>query len=246
MMKLLKISTIIVLLLPFFCLSQSKKAPAKSKSGKKTSSAVFRQKDNVPALIPHKKGNKLGYVNQQKKYVVQPIYDIAMFFSEDCNLLNSKNEAARKYGTANFATVEQNKIVYRINAAGKRVYTYRSEDLGLCREPYKPQKYNAYILDGKYGIIDREKFKDPNDKSQYTVYPQYQYLFILEGKDYEHPMIIAADNDRFGVIDINNKVIVPLQYHDIKRNYSWKIAGLFEVTKDDKTYFYIDTDNKAY
>lgn len=59
-------------------------------------------------------------------------------------------------------------------------------------------------------------------------------------------MIVASKNNKFGVIDVNNKVIIPFEYNDIKRNFSWKLARLFEVTKDGKNYFYIDVNNNAY
>ena len=68
----------------------------------------------------------------------------------------------------------------------------------------------------------------------------------MEGDDLKNPMSIATKNNQFGVIDVNNKVIIPFEYSDIKRNFSWKLARLFEVTKDGKNYFYIDVNNNAY
>jgi len=59
-------------------------------------------------------------------------------------------------------------------------------------------------------------------------------------------MIVATYNDKFGVIDVNNKIIIPFEYADIKRNYSWKLGKMFEVTKDDKNYYYIDSYNQSY
>ena len=97
-----------------------------------------------------------------------------------------------------------------------------------------------------YGIIEDSKFENPGDYRQFTIYPQYDYLHILEGDDLKNPMIVASKNNKFGVIDVNNKVIIPFEYNDIKRNFSWKIARLFEVTKDGKNYFYIDVNNNAY
>ena len=98
----------------------------------------------------------------------------------------------------------------------------------------------------KYGIIEDSKFENPGDYRQYTIYPQYDYLHILEGDDLKNPMIIASHQNKFGVIDVHNKVIIPFEYSDIKRNFSWKLARLFEVTKDGKNYYYIDINNKGY
>lgn len=59
-------------------------------------------------------------------------------------------------------------------------------------------------------------------------------------------MIIASANNRFGVIDVYNNVVIPFEYTDIKRNYSWKLGRLFEVTKDGSNYFYVDNKNRKY
>ncbi|MGO4707758.1 WG repeat-containing protein [Chryseobacterium sp. 2TAF14] len=202
--------------------------------------------EEAPLLIPQKKNGKSGFVNQKGKFVIQPEYDLVMFFGEDCNLLNSPNEKVRKFGSKDFATVEKNKITFRINASGKKVYQYKDADLGRCSLELKKALFHAYILNGKYGIIEDSKFKNPSDRSQFTIYPDYQYLYILEGNDQANPMIVATYNDKFGVIDINNKIVIPFEYADIKRNYSWKLGKMFEVTKDDKNYYYIDSYNRSY
>ena len=46
-------------------------------------------------------------------------------------------------------------------------------------------------------------------RDRYTIYPQYDYLHILEGDDLKNPMIIASHQNKFGVIDVHNKVIIP-------------------------------------
>ena len=59
-------------------------------------------------------------------------------------------------------------------------------------------------------------------------------------------MIIAVRDDKFGIIDVKGKTIIPFEYEEIKRNYSWKLGRLFEVTKDGDNYYYIDINNNAY
>lgn len=201
----------------------------------------------LPVLIPRNENGEFGYVNQNGKFIIKPEYHIAVFFYEDCNLLNSPNEKVRKFGTDEYATVEKDMISYRIDKTGKRVYQFKDSDLGKCKfGDYKQQPYQAYILNGFYGIIEKEKFVNAADYRDYKIYPQYQYLYIMEGDDVENPMIVASHNDRFGVIDVNNKVIVPFEYSNIKRNFSWKLGRMFEVTKDGKNYYYIDARNKTY
>lgn len=223
--------------------STSKKASGDGRSN--TNLVVVNP--NLPVLIPKKKDAEFGYINQNGKWIVPAEYHIAVFFYEDCNLLNSPNEKIRKFGTKDYATVEKDLISYRIDQKGKRVYQYKDADLGKCKfEAYKQQVFQAYILNGFYGVIEKSKFVNATDYRQYQIYPQYQYLYIMEGEDTANPMIVASNNDKFGVIDVNNKVIVPFQYANIKRNFSWKLGRMFEVTKDGSNYYYIDAANKAY
>ena len=219
-----------------------------SKPSFKTSSEsnLIAINENIPLLIPQKKNDNFGYVNQKGKTIIAPQYHIAMFFAEDCNLLNSQNTKAKKFGTAKFATVEKNNIAYRIDMSGKKVYQYNDADLGKCNMEFKKQLFHAYILNGLYGVIEDSKFSNPADRSHFKIYPKYDYLHILEGDDLSNPMIVASQKDKFGVIDVNNNIIIPFEYADIKRNYSWKLGKMFEVTKDDINYYYIDSNNKSY
>lgn len=200
----------------------------------------------VAKLIPYKSktNGKYGYITQNKTIHIPAEYDNVGFFAEDCNLLNSPNLEARKFGTKEYASVRKAGVDYRIDTKGKRVYQYSTADLAPCTLQYKKQKYNAYRQNGFYGIVEAAAF-NPNVQN-FVIYPQYEYLHILEGDDIENPMIIACKQNLFGVIDVNGRVIIPFQYSDIKRNYSWKLGKLFEVTKNGTDYYYIDINNKAY
>ncbi len=202
------------------------------------------KEDLVPSLIPQKIDQKSGYINQSGKVVITPEYHIAMFFSQDCNLLNSPNKNARIFGSADYATVEKNNISYRINKKGSRVYQYKKSDLGKCSEPYEMHKYKAFTLNGAYGLVSKDSI-DLGGYKDFDIYPQYQMLYVLES-DRENPMIIAVKNNKFGIVDKNNKTVIPFAYNDIKMNLSWQTAHLFEVSKDGKNYFYVDKNNKAY
>jgi len=259
MMNMKNILNLWCLFISIFVFSQTKsvkKLPVKNvtKTAVKKGPAVAKPNPDLviinpdlPVLIPKKEDGKFGYVNQNGKFIIKPEYHIAVFFYEDCNLLNSPNPKVKKFGTNEYATVEKDMISYRVNKAGKRVYQFKDSDLGKCKfEDYKQQLYQAYVLNGFYGIIEKTRFVNAADYRDYQIYPQYQYLYILEGDDTADPMIVASHNDRFGVIDVNNKVIVPFEYSNIKRNFSWKLGKMFEVTKDGKNYYYIDAKNKTY
>ena len=135
---------------------------------------------------------------------------------------------------------------FRINEAGKRVYLFKDSDLGKCPREFKSQLFHAYVMNDQYGIIEDARFENPGDYREFTIYPQYDYLHIMEGEDLNNPMIVALRNNRFGIIDIHNNIIVPFEYSDIKRNFSWILAGLFEVSKDGTNYYYVDAMNTGY
>ena len=200
----------------------------------------------IPELIPHKVKGKYGYVNRSGKMVIPAEYSHAGFFLENCNLANSPNPKAAVYATGDFAFVRQDGVDYRIDKKGKRVYVYREEDMGKCPLSFKPQIYHVYVQNGFFGLIEDAVFRDPKDFRQYRIFPQYQYLHLIENDDVDNPLLIAGQNNRFGIIDKNGVEIIPLQYADIKPNFSWKQAHLFEVSLDGKNYFFIDINNKRY
>lgn len=203
--------------------------------------------DSIPDLIPRKLEQNYGFVNQKGEMKIPAQYKNVGFFTEDCKLLNSPNEKLREYGSEKYASVRtlQN-VDYRIDKKGKKVYRFKEEDLGKCPFEYKAQLYHSYVRGGFYGVIDRSKFENEMDYRQYVIYPQFQYLHIMEGDDLKNPMIIATYDNRFGVIDIKGNIIIPFRYADIKRNFSWKIARLFEVSYDGKEYFFVDRYNNRY
>lgn len=228
--------------------SQTKKSVQKKTPIKKnvTKAEMPVVNDSVAVLIPFKSEGKFGFRNQKGKVVIKPQFSNVGFFTEDCNLLNSSNEKVRKFGGKKFASVRLEGVDFRIDQQGKKVYQFKDADLGKCDNGFKKQYFHGYMKNGFYGIIEDAKFENPEDYRQYRIYPQYHYVHVLEGDDLRNPMIIASVNDRFGIIDVNNKVILPFDYLGIKPNYSWKLARLFEVTQDGKNYFYVDEKGRKY
>ena len=206
--------------------------------------STFGQSADIPDLIPKSINKKTGYIDQKGNVIIEPQYHIAMFFAEDCNLLNSPKENLRQFGSADFATVEKNQISYRIDRKGKRVYRYKKEDLGKCVSPYESPEYKAFVMNGFYGLVSKGSVDYKNYKD-FEIYPQYQMLYVLDG-NIEDPMIIAVRENKFGIINKKNQVVIPFEYEDIKTNLSWKTASLFEVSKNGKDYFYINKNNHAY
>ena len=206
--------------------------------------STFGQSADIPDLIPKSINKKTGYIDQKGNVIIEPQYHIAMFFAEDCNLLNSPKENLRQFGSADFATVEKNQISYRIDRKGKRVYRYKKEDLGKCVSPYESPKYKAFVMNGFYGLTIKSD-ADVRNFRDFEIYPQYQMLYVLDG-NIEDPMIIAVRENKFGIINKKNQIVIPFEYEDIKTNLSWKTASLFQVSKNGRDYFYVDKNNQAY
>lgn len=194
---------------------------------------------DIPELIPKKTNGKFGYVNKKGKFVIQPKYYVALFFAKDCSLLNSPNIKVRQYGTEEFATVEKNQVSYRIDKEGQEVYQYKDSDLGKCNKSFVKTKFQAYKRGGAYGLVY-------SNTSNFKIVPQYELVHVMESEELEYPMIVAVSGGKFGVVDINNVTIIPFEYEDIKRNFSWKLGRMFEVSKNGKDYYFIDAANRRY
>ncbi|MHA6696527.1 WG repeat-containing protein [Chryseobacterium sp. A301] len=244
-MKLLVRNLILILVFISLGISGQNTSPKSSNESQK--SQYEKINDSIPGLIPRKTEGKFGYVNQSGEMVIPAQYKNVGFFTTDCKLLNSPNEKVREYGSDAYASVRTvENVDYRIDKSGKKVYRFKEQDLGKCPYEYKAQLYHSYVRSGFYGVIDRSKFENEMDYRQYIIYPQFQYLHIMEGDDLKNPMIIATYDNRFGVIDIEGNIIIPFRYADIKRNFSWKLARLFEVSKDGKEYYFVDRYNNRY
>lgn len=201
---------------------------------------------SVATLIPFLQKGKYGYKSQSGKVVIKPIYNNVCFFADDCRILNSPNEKIREFGSSQFASVQINGVDYRIDDKGQLVYKLKESELGICPSSYQHQKYLVYKFKNSYGLIEYDHYTEDGNKQIFKIPPQYEMIHVMESEDRENPMLIATKNDKFGIIDINNNIIVPFEYMDIKRNFSWKLGHLFEVSKDGKHFYYIDSSNKAY
>lgn len=201
---------------------------------------------NVPELIPINRGGLYGYLNSKThKVAIKPKFSSTLFFNEDCNLLNSPNLEVRQYGTADFATAMLHGKTVRIDKTGKVVYTFDKKDFGKCLKPFVAPIYVSYEKEGRYGLAKKDR-AGRLDLNQIYINPIYQYTFVMDSQDKEEPMIIAIQNDKFGVLDKEGKVILPFIYADIRRNLSWREAYLFQVSLDGKHYFYIDRNRHIY
>lgn len=200
----------------------------------------------IPLLIPVNRNGKIGYLDSvSKKIAIAPQFHLGLFFQEDCNLLSSESIEERKYGTEDYATVEIKEETMRIDKKGKIVYRYKQDELGKCTKLFIAPLYTSYEKNNRYGVRKRNR-SGVFSASDIYIQPMYQYTYVLDSSDGENPMIVAINNDRFGIIDKNNNTILPFIYQDIKKNKSWRDANLFSVSMDGKHYYFVDKNGTDY
>lgn len=137
---------------------------------------------------------KMGLIDKDGKVIVEPKQSFVFYFPNS-NLLITENENLR--GLVN----KQGKILFET----KLEYIDITADVGRI----------SFILDKKKGILDRE--------GNILIKPIYDKIIndsndsdnLIVGKKY----LNASQNEsyKYGIVNINNKQIVPLDYDDIVR-----------------------------
>lgn len=172
--------------------------------------------------------NKKGYVNEKGELVVKMIYDKAHNFSKDGIAIVGKevNDSATKYSA--------------IDVKGKEMFTFSSseyKDFGAFVNGYLPvQKENdeVVLLDKtgkKYCSIGKWKsyipmwlgfndgvivFKDgdayglKNEKGEIVIRAKYDELLPIT--DINSKYYLAKKQDKYGIVDKDDKVIIPFDY----------------------------------
>ena len=172
--------------------------------------------------------NMQGYINEKGEIVIKPSYDLAFNFSTDGLAIVGKkeNDSTTKY--------------LIIDTQGKEIFSFSSneyKDFGTFNNGYLPvQKDNdeVVLLDKtgkKFTSIGKWKgyipywlgfndgvivFKDgnvyglKNEKGEIVVRAKYDELIPLTMINPKH--YLAKKQDKFGVIDKDDKVIIPFDY----------------------------------
>lgn len=177
---------------------------------------------------------------------------------------NNRIETGRFF---KFFIVKKNKTVGIIDKQAKIILPFSFEDIYPC---FYDQE-NRFIAKqkGNYGIIDiKGKSIVPFEYSEISNWVEYgpeahfvtknhkKGLLSREGKIlipsvydelhyYDDQIIILSRMGKFGVVNINNKVIIPLEYEIIYSDYSIfekETNNQFYVRKNGK-YFIIDNNN---
>jgi len=195
--------------------------------------------NNEALLFARKRNNKTGYVNQNGKYVIPPIFDMGYGFVDGIAavVLNDKvgfinntgiyiieprfqyNDYYFYYGfTEGLAPVRMNDKWGYINKMGDWAISPKFDDAWIFEKGLA-----RVCVEDKWGYIDRN--------GDYVCTPKYQYV----GKFSEGLAVVSNEDFKYGYINTKGKLVIDLVFE----NASDFSDGLATVEVNGK-YGYID------
>lgn len=162
-----------------------------NKAGKVPFDNVFALIDGKAGLFIVKQNNKYGLLNTKGQFILPLEYDDIENFDRN-NLFKVKQNG--RYGI--------------VDKTGKVVMPVQYLEMDDFSTIYRDQKL-AYIKDenGKYGFFNR--------KAEIIVLPQYDDIKKHSSLYLEYGMAVVSKNGKWGVINMDNKEIVPILYNKI-------------------------------
>lgn len=181
--------------------------------------AYSQQKTLDENLIPVQKDGKWGFTDSNLKFVIEPQYEDASPFAPS----KYKNEVIKvakvKIDDENICIKIDNTAI-DCNAV-QRIYPFNVE----TSVQLKSESETIPKIDNEQENFEK-KFSKNYDKSE---------LF------YKNPLLFLVNKGKAsGIVDQNNKIVVPLDYHFIRRT-GLKKQLLIQAGKGDKYYFYNTT-----
>ncbi|MEZ5427521.1 MAG: WG repeat-containing protein [Pyrinomonadaceae bacterium] len=192
---------------------------------------------DLPVLIPYRKGDKMGYANQAKEFVIESKYDLAKPFDEGLAVVSLND----KYGL--------------IDATGEELIPLKYDWIGPFDEGLA-----MITLNGKYGFIDKTGKEIASPK--YDSAEQFaeglasvglngKYGFIDKtGKEaipFEYDLAVLFSeglatvklDDKYGFIDKTGKEVIPLRFE-----YANQFSEGLALVKLNNKYGFIDRTGK--
>lgn len=202
---------------------------------------VFGQSSNMfndfllPKLIPFEQNGKYGYCNTNKEIIINIKFDDAYPFNEDMEVQNSSNENLRKYGSENFATVIIKKEKYRIDSAGKIVYTFNGDYID----------YNMALEKEIFFIYEDGNSKGIKDNDSIIIKAKYEEIYPITYLKQCKPFI-AKLNGKYGIVDVD-RVLLDFKYDNISYPFDYPTSWCpLVIAEINKRKFYVDFNGNEY
>lgn len=211
-------------------------------NGKKITNAIYDEIDTLQSKegeLLVKKDDKYGVINIKGATLVKAQYD-----KIEADKFYEEESGYKKSGYIVSKTTEEGYRYGYVNLEGKEIIEVKYNDLYRITEINSDDIYVVCAENGKYGLLK-------NDKQ--IINNEYQSLVYNESNN----TITALKGKKYGVISMNGKVVVPIEYQqiDITGDYIYarttdKNVKIFDVngqeTNMSENTAIINVDNTEY
>ena len=202
-----------------------------------------------------KKNGKFGVISYQNKEIFPFIYDEINELDEVENLKNTyllSNKKEDKIVNINGETfLSGYQMIHPIFYDHSKFIVKKNNKLGIADlqnkillpivfdeisdwVEYGPEDRHIVKRNGKYGMVEYKTFKE-------KIPAIYDFVFIARNK------VFVGKDEKYGIIDLNNKIICPLIYDEIKPSFGYGF-GMSEsriFARKGKQYLEIDEKGKV-
>lgn len=186
-----------------------------------------------PELIPILVKEKYGYCNKNGEIIIKPKFDDAEPFMRDWLYYSLDNEN-QKYGDINYASVVIKNKHYRIDKNGSIMCEW-NPDLIDRNSMYQEKDFEFIQENNKIGI-----------KVDSIIKIKCIYDEIKPLSNSRSNYFIVKLNNKYGVIDINENVLIPFKFEKLTNgDLDYNKIGLLKATLNNKI-FYIDFCGNEY
>lgn len=202
-----------------------------------------------------KKNGKFGVISYQNKEIFPFIYDEIKELDEVENLKNTyllSNKKEDKIVNINGKTfLSGYQMIHPIFYDHSKFIVKKNNKFGIADlqnkillpivfdeisdwVEYGPEDRHIVKRNGKYGMVEYKTFKE-------KIPAIYDFVFIARDK------VFVGKDEKYGIIDLNNKIICPLTYDEIKPSFGYGF-GMSEsriFARKGKQYLEIDEKGKV-
>lgn len=202
-----------------------------------------------------KKNGKFGVISYQNKEIFPFIYDEINELDEVENLKNTyllSNKKEDKIVNINGKTfLSGYQMIHPIFYDHSKFIVKKNNKFGIADlqskillpivfdeisdwVEYGPEDRHIVKRNGKYGMVEYKTFKE-------KIPAIYDFVFIARDK------VFVGKDEKYGIIDLNNKIICPLIYDEIKPSFGYGF-GMSEsriFARKGKQYLEIDEKGKV-
>lgn len=194
--------------------------------GKKITDAIYEDIDTLQfkeGELLVKQNEKYGVINIKGVTIVKPVYD-----EISSDKYYEEQLGYKKSGYIVKKTTDEGYRYGYVNYKGKQIIDTKYNDLSRITDINNENVYLICAQNGQYGLIKNKKKIINNEYQALTYNDSNNTITALKGK-------------RYGVINIEGKVIVPFEYKEIDTTGK----NIYAVAEDDTTKVFDENGKEA-